>query len=82
MKGSLKARSDPNARRRQETLVDDALTEALMASFPASDPLSMVNTLIPGTKDQPRRAATDEELGGSHAADRPKEPPLDVRQSK
>jgi hypothetical protein len=36
----------------QERVIDDALNEALMATFPASDPLSIVNTLIPGTPDQ------------------------------
>jgi hypothetical protein len=36
----------------QERGIDDALNEALMATFPASDPLSIVNTLIPGTRDE------------------------------
>jgi len=31
---------------------DDALNDALMATFPASDPLAMVTTLIPGGKDE------------------------------
>jgi hypothetical protein len=31
---------------------DDALTDALMATFPASDPVSMVTTLIPGCRDE------------------------------
>lgn len=36
----------------QQADVSDALDEALMATFPASDPLSMVNTLIPGARDE------------------------------
>lgn len=32
--------------------VSRALDEALMNSFPASDPVSMVGTLIPGTRDE------------------------------
>ena len=35
-----------------ERVLDDALNDALMATFPASDPLSIVNTLIPGTRDE------------------------------
>ena len=36
----------------QESVVDDALNDALIATFPASDPVSIVATLIPGTRDQ------------------------------
>ena len=68
MKGTLKTRGDPDARRRQQALIDDALTEGLMASFPASDPLSMTNTLIPGSKDGPSPAVIDEEHDRCDAA--------------
>ena len=37
MKSCIEPRIDLRVRRRQEALVDDALTEALIASFPASD---------------------------------------------
>lgn len=80
MKATLKARGGPNARRRQEALIDDALTEGLMASFPASDPLSMANTLIQGTKDRPRPAAIDEEQDRSDAANPFGKLPLDQGQ--
>ena len=50
MKGTLKAVGLANARWRQEALIGDALAEYLMASFPASDPLSMANTLIQGNQ--------------------------------
>jgi hypothetical protein len=36
---------------------DDALNDALIATFPASDPLAMVSTLIPGRKDESFEAA-------------------------
>jgi uncharacterized membrane protein len=36
---------------------DDALNDALMETFPASDPLTMVNTLIPGSKDETSKTA-------------------------
>jgi hypothetical protein len=36
---------------------DDALNEALMATFPASDPLSMATTLIPGCRDENSKTA-------------------------
>jgi hypothetical protein len=81
MKGSFKARGDPNARR-QTALVDDALTEGLIASFPASDPLSMVNTLIPGTGAEPRRVAIDDELGGSDVTGQLRKRPLDDRRDQ
>jgi hypothetical protein len=35
-------------------VIDDALNEALMATFPASDPLAIVSTLIVGGQDQGR----------------------------
>jgi hypothetical protein len=53
---------DEKPQRRQERIVNDALDDALMGTFPASDPLSMVNTLIPGVKGEPRNAATAEDL--------------------
>lgn len=53
----------------QERVIDDALNDALMATFPASDPLSIVNTLIPGTRDEQsapaRREACAEPPGPS-----------------
>lgn len=36
---------------------DDALNDALMATFPASDPLAMVTTLIPGSKNEGSKTA-------------------------
>jgi hypothetical protein len=36
---------------------DDALSEALMATFPASDSLAMVTTLIPGCNDESSKRA-------------------------
>ena len=40
---------------------DDALNDALMATFPASDPLSMVTTLIPGRRDENSETAAQDQ---------------------
>jgi hypothetical protein len=48
---------------------DDALTDALMATFPASDPVSMVTTLIPGCRDE------NSKTGAHGQASRPTNPP-------
>ena len=40
---------------------DDALNDALMATFPASDPLSMVTTLIPGCRDENSKTAAQDQ---------------------
>ena len=42
---------------REPPLIDDELNDALMATFPASDPLAMVTTLIPGGKDENSKTA-------------------------
>ena len=44
----------------QERVADDALNEALMDTFPGSDPLSIVNTLIPGTRSEHPASAEQE----------------------
>lgn len=48
------ASKDQAARRLAHRVTDDALNEALMATFPASDPLAIVSTLIAGGRDQGR----------------------------
>ncbi len=52
MRGNLMTQVKRDSPRQQARVADDALNEALMATFPASDPLSIVNTLIPGTRDE------------------------------
>jgi hypothetical protein len=54
---------------------DDALNDALMATFPASDPLAMVTTLIPGHRDENSKTGAHGQAsqrtnprGGSEAA--------------
>ncbi len=43
--------------RQQPPPMDDALNDALMATFPASDPLAMVSTLISGGHDESSKSA-------------------------
>lgn len=54
-------RQDPREANQQPG-ASDALDEALMATFPASDPLSMVNTLIPGARDEKAGADAHRQL--------------------
>ena len=49
-----RASKDQESRRLEHRVIDDALNEALMATFPASDPLAIVSTLIVGGQDQNR----------------------------
>lgn len=60
MRGKLMTQVKRDSPPQEEREVDDALNDALMATFPASDPLSIVNTLIPGTRDEQSAAAGKE----------------------
>jgi hypothetical protein len=70
MGGNLMTQVKRDSPRQQARVADDALNEALMATFPASDPLSLVNTLIPGTRDE-QPAPT-----GKEACPEPRDPEL------
>ena len=54
----------PDSAPQHERAVDDALNDALIATFPASDPVSIVNTLISGTRGQQSTPADNEANAG------------------
>lgn len=63
--GSGRMREKRQCEANQQPDASDALDEALMATFPASDPLSKVNTLIPGARDETAGADAGRQLGDS-----------------
>jgi hypothetical protein len=60
-----RACNDQESRRLEHRVIDDALNEALMATFPASDPLAIVSTLIVGGQDQDRTTQVGDAMGDS-----------------